>query len=396
MKSGPCPHCLPTIRQSHMLPHMDYYLDVVNRYVPWQFDAFLTWKQNRWVTSMLFRLLYQMGIVEFDPEPPVGRFLNRSLIFFHEAKRRELDVTAIKVFGTYVGDFRLMQNGKDYYYEGTPLHIWELPDMLDQKQEIKQILMNESIPVPEGRSFRNQEAAIQYGRTLGFPLVVKPVSGSLSYHSTYPVTDNAGLADAIRIAKVYQPRFMVERFIPGHLYRATVIGKQHVFICLKERANVIGDGISTIQELITIKNGDERRMESGRKDATLHHIPVDDDLGVTLLKQGLHIASIPDVGARITLHSKNILSMGCDIINCTNETHPENVDLMRRIATTLNADLVGIDFIADDITQSFRDQQCGVIETNSLPYIDMHAYPSHGSPERVAEIAWDHVLSKLV
>jgi hypothetical protein len=44
---------------------------------------------------------------------------------------------------------------------------------------------------------------------------------------------------------------------------------------------------------------------------------------------------------------------------------------------------------------SYKEQESAVLETNSMPYVDMHQNPSHGEGERVAESAWDMVLEEL-
>ena len=66
-----------------------------------------------------------------------------------------------------------------------------------------------------------------------------------------------------------------------------------------------------------------------------------------------------------------------------------------KVAKTLQADLIGIDFICPDITKSYKKQKTAIIEANSLPYIDMHQNPSNGKPSPVAKIVWDIVLDKL-
>jgi len=60
---------------------------------------------------------------------------------------------------------------------------------------------------------------------------------------------------------------------------------------------------------------------------------------------------------------------------------------------------VGADFIIEDITKSWKEparaggeQHCGIIECNSLPFIDLHHYPLFGRPNNIAGKLWDLVL----
>jgi D-alanine-D-alanine ligase-like ATP-grasp enzyme len=352
-------------------------------------------RSDRPRTSGVYDALSRIGVICFVTDPDESRIFNRSLTFLREAKRRGLNVKTVACFGKYTNEFQLAYNGKTYYFEGTPLNLWKPGNHIDGKHEVKTLLKRHNVPVPEGRRFRGLHEAISYAETMGFPVAVKPVSGSLSQHVTAPVWTEEELRAAVRIAKQYQPAFIVERFVEGDLYRATVVGKKHVFVCRKERANVIGDGSSTIRELISLKNDDVRRGPADAHYTTLHAIPVDERLDETLMDQGLTLDSVPDPLQRVVLHNKLILSQGCDIVACTNDVHPHNWNLFLHIANILDTDLVGIDFICRDIGVSYHDQPCGVLETNSLPFLDMHEHPSHGEPDPVSKLSWDLVLQRL-
>ena len=150
-----------------------------------------------------------------------------------------------------------------------------------------------------------------------------------------------------------------------------------------------------IKELIELKNQDEKRGGQQQKNTTLHEIPIDQFLIEQLKNQGLNLDSIMPQGQKVYLHDKFVLSHGCDIINCADIVHPDNQQLFIKAAKIFGADLIGFDFICPDISQSHLDQATAIIEANSLPYLDMHQFPSHGAAEPVAELVWDYVLSKL-
>jgi D-alanine-D-alanine ligase-like ATP-grasp enzyme len=389
-----CVHCWPQKRRSHLLLHIDYYINLL--LVEWMAALLPSVnRSNSPRSSKAYDVLAGIGVIRFHANPDESKLFNRSLTFMREAKRRGLDVKAVTCLGRYVNEFRLTYNGKNYDFEGTPLNLWESNKRMDEKQEVKLLLKRHNVPVPEGRHSHGIQDAVAYAETIGYPLAVKPVSGSLSQHVTAPVRTKEELQEAVRIAKQYQPAFMVERFVEGDLYRATVVGKKHVFVCRKERANVIGDGVSAVRELINRKNADERRGRTDAHHTTLHAIPVDAALEEQLALQSLCLDSVPDPDRRVVLHKKFILSQGCDIIACTKSVHPHNWNLFLHIANVLDADLVGIDFICRDIAASYHDQPCGVLETNSLPFLDMHEHPSHGEPDPVARLSWDLVLQRL-
>ena len=73
------------------------------------------------------------------------------------------------------------------------------------------------------------------------------------------------------------------------------------------------------------------------------------------------------------------------MIEVTNKAHPENIQLFKEIAKFFDVRLVGIDFLAKNISLPWKKQKCGIIELNSLPCIDMHHFPTSGQPQNVAE-----------
>lgn len=396
MKSDYCPHCYPTKRKYHKMLYWDYYFtkffNLVNfpvKLLPQNSDFYhLVWKY--FLKGLLF-----FKIATLDSGPDEKQFFNRSLIFFNEAKKRGIDIWAIKVFGKYNNEFRFKYNNKFYFYEEIPLTLKQNAYHLDDKIRIKNILNKNKEPVAAGKIFTNSQKAYNFGQTIGFPLVVKPNSGSLSHHVTCNITDQQQLKKAIQVAKQYRPDFIVEQYIDGNLYRACVIGQKQVFCCQKDKANVITDGISTIKQLIEQKNNNIKRGQTLTKNTTLHIIPIDDVLIKNLSIQGLDLETVLPENKKVYLQDKYVLSHGCDIINCDNDIHPDNLELFRRISQLLNVNLIGIDFICPDISISYKNQKTAVLETNSLPYIDMHQNPSHGLPVDVAKISWDYILQTI-
>ncbi len=128
---------------------------------------------------------------------------------------------------------------------------------------------------------------------------------------------------------------------------------------------------------------------------TLHVIPTNNILINNLKKQNISLKTILPKDKKIYLQNKFVLSHGCDIINCSEFVHKDNKELFLKTAEILKSDLLGIGFICPDISKSYKEQETAIIEANSLPYIDIHQYPSHGKPEPVAKITWDIVLNKL-
>ncbi len=401
MKNKYCKYCWPTKRKSHFFNHFEYYINriIAPILTPLRYLFFKNAKNKRffydYIWNALVNCLSLVKIMDLTDNPDETKLYNRSLIFFREAKKRGLNIKTIKFLGKYINDFKLTHNNKNYYYEGIPLTIFYNNNCYDDKFFLKQLLQKYDIPTPQGELFANAKKALHFGKTIGFPLVVKPVNGSLSHHIICPIDSEEKLLAAVEVAQKYRPDFIVEKYVEGNLFRATVVGKKFVFICQKDKANIIGDGHLTIEKLIKTKNNNINRGDIHQKNTTLHKIPIDHTLIENLKDQKLNLQSILPKNKKIYVQNKFILSHGCDVLNCGENTHIDNKNLFIKIASILKADLIGIDFICPDINKSYKEQKTAILECNSLPYIDMHQCPSHGRSEPVAKIVWDIVLSRL-
>ncbi|MFB6226588.1 MAG: hypothetical protein ABEJ02_04520 [Candidatus Paceibacteria bacterium] len=397
-----CKYCLPTKNRNHVAEHLEYFISKLTHGLEWLIKKLISeykfQKISHLFSIVLIKTLSSIGLATHEYEPEGSKLRNRTLIFFKQGQQLGLDLSAVKVLGCYNGEFRLKYEEKTYYYPAVPAKIKDFEakeGLMDDKLKFKRFLNKHDFSAPKGDSCFNFQQAKKVVGEIGFPVVTKPAQGSLSVHISLNIDSEKKLKQGFKIAKQYKPEVMVEEFIPGDLYRATTIEQQEVFVCQKEPANVVGDGSSTIAELIKQKNSDPLRGEAKQKNTTLHQIPINDLLKKNLKQKNLNLESIPKSEEKIYLHNKVILSQGCDIINKTKQAHPEVKSMFLNLSQKLQTNLVGFDFICSDISKAPNQQEFAIIEANSLPYIDMHAFPSHGEAEPIAEITWQKVLNRL-
>ncbi len=391
-----CPHCISGGRRTtHSASHTHYYLEIITSPFSLLFRAVFrdrhdAFRKLAWDLILDAFLLFRVARLRRDFD--AISFFNRSRIFIEEAHRRGIDIAVIEVLGKVTDEFRFVLHGRRYYYESIPLLAYSLDPEIDDKYAVKRLLQKHAIPVPEGRRFTSIRRARRYAQSIGYPLVVKPVRGSLSAHTTYPILSDSGLHSAISFAKRYAPDILIERYVQGEFYRATVIGGREVFVCNKKPARVIGDGVSTIQKLVERKNEHPFRGAPRDRSYTLHKIAIDEIAIQHLSDQELTLNSVPEQGIVVYLNKLVTLASGADVVGCTKYTHPENRLLFMKIARIARSPLIGIDFICQDITIPYTEQETAVLELNSKPYIDMHAYPLEGEADPVAIRVWDMVL----
>ena len=102
---------------------------------------------------------------------------------------------------------------------------------------------------------------------------------------------------------------------------------------------------------------------------------------------------IPKKDRVITFSQKTSRGIGGTTTEVTDIIHLENVKMLEKLGTYLKDPLVGVDFIIEKIEEPwFSEQHCGIIECNSLPFIDLHHYPLFGKANNVAGKLWDLVM----
>ncbi len=259
---------------------------------------------------------------------------------------------------------------------------------MDNKGVMKKKFLAVGIPVAKGGSCFTIHRALEIFRSVEKPVIVKPHIGSRSRHTFVHIADEKILEIAFRKAKQLSPWVMVEEELIGMVFRASVVAGKLTGVIRREPPHVIGDGVSTARVLTEADNKNPHRLGP-----IFHIIPMDEEADEELRRQGLMWNSVPAQGTFVALNQKVSRSYGATTSDMTPATHPANVELFEKIARVLGDSLVGIDFIIDDISRPWMEtKRCGVIECNSLPFLDLHHYPFKGTPRDAAGALLDAVF----
>jgi cyanophycin synthetase len=71
------------------------------------------------------------------------------------------------------------------------------------------------------------------------------------------------------------------------------------------------------------------------------------------------------------------------------EIHPKFHQIFAKAGELVRAPVVGFDLITTDPSADPDTIRWGIIECNSLPFIDLHYYALEGSPNDLAPKVWD-------
>ncbi|MDJ0589693.1 MAG: cyanophycin synthetase [Pleurocapsa sp. MO_226.B13] len=253
------------------------------------------------------------------------------------------------------------------------------------KEATKEILQKHGIPVPRGvtiRYFDELKAAIE--RVGDFPIVIKPLDCNHGRGATIDINSwreaEAAFDTAIALSKLGE--VIVERYHLGRDHRVLVVNGKVVAVAERIPAHVVGDGRSTIEELIESTNRDPRRGKG--HDNVMTRIDLDRRSFELLRKQRCTLGTVLREGEICYLRETANLSTGGMAVDRTDEIHPDNIWLAKRAAQIVGLDIAGIDIVTPDISRPLREVNGVVIEVNAAPGFRMHVCPSQGKSRNVA------------
>ncbi|PMB48661.1 cyanophycin synthetase [Fischerella thermalis CCMEE 5201] len=251
------------------------------------------------------------------------------------------------------------------------------------KEATKRILASTGVPVPKGTVINfldDLPEAIEY--VGGYPIVIKPLDGNHGRGITIDIQNWEEAEVAYDAARQISRSIIVERYYKGRDHRVLVVDGKVVAVAERVPAHVVGDGRSTIAELIEETNKDPNRGEG--HDKVLTKIELDRTSYQLLERQGYTLDSVLAKDEICYLRATANLSTGGIAVDRTDEIHPENVWLAQRIVKIIGLDIAGIDIVTSDISRPLREVDGVIVEVNAAPGFRMHVAPSQGTPRNVA------------
>jgi len=256
-------------------------------------------------------------------------------------------------------------------------------DIADEKTRVKNHLSKAGIPVPYGVVVTTEEEAVEVFEDIGGAVVVKPEVGNHGKGITIGITEVQQLRTAFHAAQLRHHYVIIEEYVKGFDFRLLVINGELIAAAKREPAHVIGDGKSTIMDLINKINLDPRRGFGHEK--VLTQIDVDRMMRRILQHEGLTLDSCPEVGRKVYLKATANLSQGGTATDVTNEVHPEIRMMAERAARIIGLDCAGVDALTPDISLPLKKSGIRVVEINAAPGFRMHLEPTFGEPRDVAK-----------
>lgn len=234
------------------------------------------------------------------------------------------------------------------------------------KNAALRVLQMAGLPVPDQASVSSPEHAIELAEKIGYPVVIKPIDLDGGEGVSAFLTQQDDVAHAYKESSQLSQNIVVEKHIQGKDYRLQVVDGEVQGIIERQPGGVLGDGISSISELITSQNRERKYAKDDRK--FLHPILEDFECQRMLRMQNLELSSVPATGLFIQLRgAANVASGGVPSVLDIEQAHPDNVELAIRATRILRLDVAGVDLITRDIGKSCLETGGAICEVNAQP-----------------------------
>ncbi len=254
-------------------------------------------------------------------------------------------------------------------------------DIACDKLLTKELLSGQCIPVATGSKVQNSLDLLLKAENIGYPIVVKPTYGNQGKGVFVNIKNEKQALEAYNILIKDYKDIMIEKFITGRDYRVCMVDGEVAAVSERIPPYVVGNGASTVKQLISEVNKDERRGKGHEKPLT--KVKMDEALTAHISKYGYALNSILPDGTKLTLRENANLSTGGIAIDCTDLICKENIEICKRAAKAIGLNICGIDICCNDISVPLEEQG-SIIEINAAPGIRMHHYPYSGKRRNVA------------
>jgi cyanophycin synthetase len=283
---------------------------------------------------------------------------------------------------------QFFHNDKSWFIINTVTPLNSIPSgtIAKRKYLTNLVLSSAGIPVPQQAKIHSEAEAISFWEKYK-SVVIKPTQG-LGGHGVSILPENT---DEVKSAYNFavenskgkgELKVIAEEYIIGENYRVLVLGERVIGVVKRIPARVFGNGISTIQELVTAEN-------IKRKEKFLHTIPVDEETIKKLAHKNQTPDSVPAKDEEILLRFNANLTTGGTTEECADQMCSYYKDLCVNSVKACGMRFAGVDLITPDITKPVK---CAINELNYNPGLRPHYKPDSG---KIVDVAIE-VMKELI
>ncbi|WP_084055447.1 acylphosphatase [Carnimonas nigrificans] len=257
--------------------------------------------------------------------------------------------------------------------------------LTNSKEKTKNRLLEHGVQVPVGIRIKAKDTAqaSNWFDSLGdFPrIVVKPLAGASGKGVTSNITTQSAMFTALALANLEHEQAVLEEHIPGFDYRLFVVNGKFKYAIKRHPAHIVGDGLSTVEDLIKQKN----KLRNNNPYSGKYPLTLDNATLARIQRKGYDAISVLSFGEMLYLQDIANIGAGGDSEDVTDRVHSDFVEIAERTYSSFD-DLAfcGLDLLTEDISQPASSQRYAVIEVNVNCDLAMHHFPTRGQSRNAA------------
>lgn len=264
------------------------------------------------------------------------------------------------------------------------------------------LIENLNLPIPKWQAIHTQKELEEAWDGYEKPVVIKPTGLVGGKGVTVGIDTLEQAKKAYKFAKdltkdkasTWQRKIMIQEQITGEDYRLLVVNGKLEIATKRIPAFIIGNGKSTIQELLDETNSDPRR-DTYNPAHVLKPIEIDQPLLNLLKEQNLTLDSVLATDEKLNVRKIASMSRGGVTEDYTDQVGSEIRIIAETLAQSLHAYVLGVDVMCNDISKPLTKENGAILEVNTMPEAFLNFYPTIGKQrEYVAQTYVKGLLDK--
>lgn len=211
----------------------------------------------------------------------------------------------------------------------------------------------------------------------GNKVIVKPLDSGLGKGLTINITEKEDLMQALDAAKKHSDTYIIQQQFEGEEYRFVVVEGVARAVIMRQKPFVVGDGTSTVEQLVVAENENRRLIEG-----TMVTYPL---LTEELIGDSAKSQQIPSHGERVELGLGTMISKGASIYDITNRMHESYMAIASDIGASIGSGFVVVDMMIQNHLVPAAKENYIFLEYNMSPALRLFYSCRDGRHLRVAE-----------
>lgn len=240
-------------------------------------------------------------------------------------------------------------------------------DLFENKAASYEFAAAQGIPIPfthvlaAQNQLDPQQGAVLIERYT--PLVVKPNDSLQSKGLTLNIQTTKDLLRAVDTAREVRGKdVVIQQQVAGEEIRFFVKKGKVIAALLRQTPRVVGDGVSSIKELI-------RQENEARKKLVFPYISYPQLTSNIIASEFIESNAVPAEKEVVEFSRATMIRNGCSVYEIANKIHQSYIEEIERFAPTLDTSFFVVDYLVNDYTKPTDSSNHWFLEFNSTPSI---------------------------